>query len=76
MLFSLALNELISPDVKKGEFPSGNIHASARGLARLASAMANKGKTLDGTNLISQYTWDEMHRNPTLRYDAGLSTFA
>ena len=38
--------------------------------------MANKGKTLDGPNLISQYTWDEMHRNPTLRYDAGLSKFA
>ena len=37
--------------------------------------MANKGKALDGTNLISQETWDLMHRDPILRYDAGLSKF-
>ena len=72
MLFSLVLNELISPDVKKGEFPSGNIHASARGLARLASAMANKGKRVDGSILISEETWGKMHQNATFRLDAGL----
>ena len=72
MLFSLALNELISPNVKKGELPSGNIHASARGLARLASAMANKGKRVDGSILISEETWGKMHQSATLRLDAGL----
>ena len=59
--------------IRKGEIPSGNVHASARGLAKLASSMANKGKMLDGSSIISQDTWDLMHSNSTLKFDAGLS---
>ena len=59
-------------DIKKGEIPSGNMHASARGLARLASAMANKGKMVNGKVLISENTWHQMHDKPSLKLDAGL----
>ena len=59
--------------IRKGEFPSGNVHASARGLAKLASSMANKGKMLDGSSIISEDTWNLMHSNSTLKFDAGLS---
>ena len=62
--------------IQKGEFPSGNVHASARGLARLASSMANKGKMLDGNRIISVDTWDLMHSDSTLKFDAGLSKFS
>ena len=59
-------------DIKKGEIPSGNMHASARGLARLASAMANKGKLVNGKVLISENTWHQMHDKPSLKFDASL----
>ena len=35
--------------------------------------MANKGKMLDGRNIISEKTWNLMHGDPTLCLDVGLS---
>ena len=58
-------------EVRKGEMPSANCHGSARGMAELAAAMANKGKRIsngDGevdddttTTLMSEDTWNKMH---------------
>ena len=47
-----------------GESPSVNCIASARGLAKMAAFMANKG-TFDGSEYISEETWDKFHFNPT-----------
>ena len=46
-----------------GESPSVNCLASARGLAKMAAFMANKG-TFDGTEYISEDTWDKFHLYP------------
>ena len=35
--------------------------------------MANKGKMLDGSSIISQDTWKLMHSDSTLKFDTGLS---
>ena len=50
------------------EMPSANMHANARGLAKLASIMANKGQTL-----MSEETWSVMHANSKTAMDAELS---
>ena len=47
-------------DLRLGETPSSGCHASARGLAKLAAIMANKG-SLGEIDLLSKYTWDLMH---------------
>ena len=52
-----------SPDVTKAELPSSNIRANARGLAKLASIMANKGQ-----GIMSQEAWHEMHSQPQFHY--------
>ena len=44
------------------------MHANARGLAKLASIMANKGQTL-----MSEETWSVMHANSKTAMDAELS---
>merc|ERR1711953_638937 len=49
------------PAWRKAELSSGNIQGSARGCAKLASKMANKGETL-----MSDDAWNEMHAEPTL----------
>ena len=69
---STTFNIIEREEVRSGEFPSGNVHASARGLGKLAAAMANEGKMLDGRQLISAETWHKMHQNATLNFDAGL----
>ena len=72
-------------EVQKGEMPSANFHGSAKGMAKLASLMANEGinypgKQPDGTkegNLISQDTWKKMHDGEKLSVDSdmlGMST--
>merc|ERR1712003_588948 len=45
------------------ESPSTNGHCSARGMAKLAAAMANKG-TFDGVEVLSEKAWEAMHANP------------
>ena len=51
---------LNNPKVRMGELISGGSCASARGLAKVAAIMANKG-TLNGQSLMSEATWQEMH---------------
>ena len=55
-----------------GEIPSANFHGNARGLARIASALANKGKFGDGRQLLSTETWQKMHDKATLALDMNL----
>ena len=50
---------------RKGELPSGNGHANARAVAKLASAMANKGSWL-----MEEKTWDKMHDKVKTNRDA------
>ena len=67
-------------EVRKGEMPSANCHGSARGMAELAAAMANKGKRIsngDGevdddktTRLMSEDTWNKMHGADKVAVDA------
>ena len=52
------------PEVRRSETSSANGNCSARGLARVGAAMANKGE-LDGTRLMSEETWQAMHDKPT-----------
>lgn len=49
--------------VLRGETPSANANASARGLAKLAAVMAGKGQ-LEGKSLISKDAWDALHHDP------------
>ena len=37
--------------------------------------MANEGEMLDGRQLLSVETWQKMHQDPTLAFDAGLGNF-
>jgi len=46
-----------------GESPSTNGHCTARGMAKLAAAMANKGKLMN-QRIISEDTWEALHANP------------
>jgi hypothetical protein len=40
-------------------------HGSARGMAKLAAFMANKG-TFQGQKLMSEATWEDFHSNPVV----------
>lgn len=57
---------------RQGESPHGNIHASARGLGKLAAAMANGG-TLGGVEILSPEGWNHLHGNPTVQVDGSMS---
>ena len=57
-------------DTRKGEAPSVNCHATACGLAELASVMANKGAMSNGGELLSEETWSRMHEGAKLAVDA------
>jgi len=50
-----------SPDTVKAQVPSVNFRGNARGCAKLASIMANKGQ-----GLMSEEAWEEMHSEPEL----------
>lgn len=52
--------------VIRGETCSANVHASARGLAKLASAMANGGEQ-DGHRVLDETAWQALHANPVAR---------
>jgi len=60
------------PMVRRGETPSANAHGSARGLARLAAAMAAEGE-LDGRRIMSRSAWRALHAEP-LRRPMGMET--
>ena len=67
-------------EVQKGEIPSANMHGSAKGMAKIASIMANKGKYYpekqsDGVkegNMISEDTWKKMHEGEKLSVDSNM----
>ena len=57
------------PEVRAGEVPSAGVHASARGLARLASLMSRGGREdEDHTELLSPPAWAELHSEPSRRH--------
>ena len=58
----LLLSSYLFSCMKTGELPSVNGQCSARGLARIAAMMANKG-ILNGTRILSEETWEILHRN-------------
>ena len=49
--------------VRSTEIPSANGNCSARGLALVAAALANKG-SINGVEILSNKGWEEMHRDP------------
>ena len=53
------------PVVRQGESSSANGNCSARGLAKVAAAMANGG-TLRGVQVLSPQAWQSLHHAPTL----------
>jgi len=53
-----------TPMIRKGESPSANGNCSARGLAKVAAALANKGSFQEKT-ILSEAAWMEMHAEPT-----------
>jgi len=55
------------PTVRKGEMPSANGNCSARGLAKIAAAMANRGQ-LQSQRILSESAWESLHENPTTEY--------
>ena len=56
-------------DWRTGETPSGGMQASARGLARIASLMANQG-SIGGKQVIGKKTVEELHSEPVVQYEA------
>ena len=53
----------------RGENPSASCNGSARGMAKLASTMANRGITPEGEMLMGDNTWTKMHSGPKLARD-------
>jgi len=51
-------------DCRRSEMPSVNGNCSARGLAKVAAMMANKG-TFQGSTFLSLPAWESMHAEPT-----------
>ncbi|MDB2615952.1 beta-lactamase family protein [Luminiphilus sp.] len=49
--------------MRRGETPSANTHASARGLAHIAAVMAAGGQ-LGSVECLSQSAWDLLHKDP------------
>jgi len=67
----LMLQTCNSPAWRKSESPHGSVHASARGLATLAAAMANKGQ-LGTTRILSEDGWNLLHDNSTIEVDGAM----
>ena len=65
-LFNLAV-------MRQGESSSVNGNCSARGLAKVAAAMASRG-TFGGVQLLSPQTWDTLHAHPTAGNIVGMPT--
>jgi CubicO group peptidase (beta-lactamase class C family) len=71
-LKGLAIDAFNDPAIIRGETPSANTHASARGLARIAAVLANGG-CWEGREYLHAKAWDAMHDAP-IRSDMGLKT--
>jgi len=56
---------------RQTESPHGNVHASARGLARVAAAMADQG-ALGDVRILSREGWSLLHDNSTVEVDAAM----
>lgn len=54
----------------EGESASAFSFSSARALAKLAAAMANKG-SFEGTKILSEQGWNDFHANPTWKTEGG-----
>jgi hypothetical protein len=65
------VDNLNEPMMRMGEHPSGACHASARGLAKLAAYMANRGQ-FNGNALMSEVLWEEFHSEPIVRVELPL----
>ncbi len=59
----LGINFFNDNRMRRGETPSANAHASARGLARIAAMMAAGGR-LGPTECLGRPAWDALHKNP------------
>ena len=72
-----SLDVFNSQEVRTAEICSVNCNCSARGLAKLAAIMANKGQPLDNDRkpLMSVATWEDMHADPNLARTVGLMNF-
>jgi len=61
---SKSLGEFFNQElVRRGESSSVNGNCSARGLATIAAAMANKG-TFKGKTILSNAAWEDLHAEP------------
>ena len=61
------VNIFNSPDFTPAEISSANTRANARGMAKLASIMANKGQ-----GLMTLDAWNEMHAEPIFSFNNGM----
>ncbi len=64
-------NLMDTEDFRRGEVPSAGAGCSARGMAKVASMLANGGE-LDGVRFLSKEIVEKMHADPIRRLDAGL----
>ena len=62
------VNVLNSKEWRQAEVVSANVSASARGLAKLGTWMAQKG-TADGKTIMSEEAWEEFHGGLDKRFD-------
>lgn len=67
------LSVMDTPVVAQGEIPSAGAKCSARGLAKLAAAMANGGH-LSGQQIISETAWAALHAAPVQRNMMAMNT--
>ena len=65
------VNFMNSKAWRQGESPHGNVHASARGLAKVAGAMANKG-ALGNNTILTVEGWNMLHDKSTVEIDAAM----
>lgn len=60
-----------SEESRAAEVLSGNIHASAKGLAKIGTFMAQKG-TAGGKRIMSEASWNEFHADKVTEVDYNL----
>ena len=63
-----------SDSLIRGETPSVSCNGSARGMAKLASTVANRGIGPDGQMFFSEDTWEKMHQDTKLARDGLIGT--
>ena len=75
-LKSFGMDTMNNKTIRMGESVSAACLASARGLAKIAQFMANRGKA-DGQQLISEESWEDMHAEPkeVIEFPMGMVTY-